>query len=306
MRLPPPFSAQLRSWQISIAEAGRTMRHHPVGASALALVIALVLFTGGGIRLAGENFSRLAASWSRGAQVIVYLDDGVAPARLRQIADSLAQLGGVEAVRTIDAKEAHARLRRSLGDRARLLEGVEETMLPTSLEIAFRQGQTAAELGPVAERIRRVAGVEDVELLGDLLERTQATQRLLAAAWAWGGSLLLLVGLLLVLAIARLGSDGERPLTDALRLAGASRGFRWRPAALQALVTSTIGWTLGTGLLYSLYRAARPAAEHALGTTLTATPLAFLSGGTMALAWAIGLLLALVACGLNAARDELA
>lgn len=295
MFFPSAQRSSIRAWRISLGEARRNIRHGHLAATAYIMIIGMVLLTAGGMRLAAENLDRLTSAWGRGVQMIVYLDDNVAPARMRQIADTLAQLGGVGAVRMIEPKEAHARLRRSLGDRARLLEGIEETMLPASLEIVFREGRMPADkLHPMVERIRRVAGVEDIELMDNLLERVEAAKRFLASTWAVAGVMVFVIGLLLASRIGRLSTPAERDYVYAARLSGADAAFFWRPALLQGTIVGLAGSVSGLLLLGLLYVIARPAVEHILGATLAAVPLAFLSSGAIALAVAAGLAIALV------------
>src|SRR5579883_2663308 len=91
-------------------------------------------------RLAALNLGRLARGWGDGVQVTVYLEDGVSPAREKRIADAVVALPGVADVKLVDSHEAWLRLRKSLGDRAALLDGVEDGLLPASMEVSFKDG----------------------------------------------------------------------------------------------------------------------------------------------------------------------
>src|SRR5437016_2141775 len=81
------------------------------------------------VRVAGRNVARMARSGGDGVQVTVYLGDGLSPARAKKIADAVARLPGVGTVHAVDSHEAYERLRTSLGERAGLLDGVEEGLL---------------------------------------------------------------------------------------------------------------------------------------------------------------------------------
>ena len=114
MFFPSAQRGGIRAWRISLGEAVRNLRQGHLATTAHITIIAMVLLIAGGMRLAAENLDRLTSTWGRGVQMIVYLDDNVAPARLRQITDTLAQLDGVGAVRMVEPKEAHSRLRARL------------------------------------------------------------------------------------------------------------------------------------------------------------------------------------------------
>src|SRR5262245_12629549 len=95
--------------------------------------VGLSLVLVGAVALAGANLRRLSAGWGADVQLIVYLEDGISGMRSQQIAGALARLPGVTAVRAVDPHEAWERLRRGLGARADLLDGVEEGFLPASI-----------------------------------------------------------------------------------------------------------------------------------------------------------------------------
>ena len=116
-----------RALVAGLRSAARTPLVQLVAVGTIALSLLLV----GVVRLAEDNVGRLVAGWTRGAQMVVYLDETVAPARAHQIADVLVRLPSVAGVHVVDGGEAFGRLRASLGDRARLLDGVDATMLPS-------------------------------------------------------------------------------------------------------------------------------------------------------------------------------
>ena len=160
-----------------IRRALRGIRKNPLIQLVAVCTIALSLLLAGAFALAASNLSRLGKSWGRGTEMTVYLQDGVAPPRARQIAAALGKLPGVERVQVIDAHQAYARMRQSLGERADLLDGVEEGFLPASVEATLQPGVAEViRAHPAFDKLRHTAGVEEVELTGDWSARLAAVR----------------------------------------------------------------------------------------------------------------------------------
>ena len=135
------------------------------------------------------------------------------------LATALGQLPGVAGVRVLPSDEALGRMRAELGTRAALLDGVEDGFLPTTLEIALRPGaQGAGRADELAWRLRRMAGISDVDVLRNeadhrLVTEQETSRRLRFTLLAIGG-LLALAALMFVAAV------GRRRRADALILDG--------------------------------------------------------------------------------------
>jgi cell division protein FtsX len=256
--------------------------------------IALSLLLVGTVELAAVNLSRLASSWGGDVQMTVYLEDGVAPARAQQIAAALGKLPGVEHVRTVDSREAYQRLRRSLGARAQLLDGVEDSFLPASIEVGLKPGVAdVIRAHPAFERLRHTAGVEDVDLMGDWTARLRAMESLLRQAGLAVGLLVLCACLYIVGSTIRLGVFARRDEIEILKLVGATNGFVKGPFLVEGALQGALGTGLAVGLLYGLFRLAQPRIESALGSLLAAGPLTFFQPRDLAFAVAAGALLGL-------------
>ncbi len=279
------------------------LRRAPFEQAVAVGTIAVALLFVGLLRLAVENVGRVTAGWGRGAHLVVYLDDDATPARARQIADVLARMPDVERVQIVDGKEAFARLKKSLRERADLLDGVEEGALPTSLEVTLRGGvPSLARVHPAFEKLRKTPGVEDVELMGDWLDRVAALERLLRAAGLLLGVLVGVACLYIVASTIRLAVLARRDEIEILKLVGATDGFVKAPFLVEGTLQGTAGAALALALLYALYRASAPWVEHTLGAALASTTLAFLPLGDVALALALGGALGLVGSWLALGR----
>jgi cell division transport system permease protein len=265
--------------------------------------IALSLVLVGVVALVAHNAARLGESWGARVQMTVYLEDGVAPARVRQIAAALSKLPGVGRVRTVEPREAYARLKEGLGARADLLDGVEESFLPTSIEAELKPGLAEVmRAHPAFERLRHTPGVEEVELMGGWAERLRGMETLLRDAGVAVGLLVLIACLYIVGSTIRLGVFARRDEIEIQKLVGATDGFVKAPFLVEGAAQGALGAGLACALLYSLFAAARPRVEAALGELLSAAPLSFFSASALVLAVAGGALVGLAGSALALGR----
>jgi cell division transport system permease protein len=283
-----------RAWQ----GARRAPLVQAVAVGCIALTLALV----GVVALTAVNVRRLATGWGADVQLTVYLEDGTAPARANKIAAALARLPGVTGVRMVDGHQAWERLRRSLGARADLLDGVEEGFLPASIEVSLKPGVAEVlRAHPAFERLKRTAGVEDVELMGAWSQRLGALRRLLdGIGWAVA-ALVVLTCVYIVGATIRLGLFARREEIAVWKLVGATDGFVQAPFLVEGGLQGALGTALAAVLLYGLYRLGAPRVEEALGGWVAAGPLGFFTplqlGAALLFGTGLGLVGSAVALG---------
>jgi cell division transport system permease protein len=257
--------------------------------------IALSLLLVGVVELGALNLDRLAASWGRGVQMTVYLEDDATPERAHQIAGALQKLPGVLSVRNVSAHEAWERLKRAMGERADLLAGVEEGFLPASIEVTLKPGVAEVlRAHPAFEHLRRTAGVEDVELMGDWAGRLRAVQSLVDGAALAVGLLVLCACLYIVGSTIRLGVFARRDEIEIWKLVGATDSFVKAPFLVEGALQGILGAGLAVAMLYGLYRLATPRVEAVLGGWLASGPLGFFTLPQIGIALVCGTMLGLV------------
>jgi cell division transport system permease protein len=289
----------VRAFRAGLASIRRAPLVQFIAVSTVAVAFLLV----GLLRIAGTNLDRLAKSFGQGVQVTVYLEDAVSAARTKKIADAIVHLPGVAAARVVDSTEAFERLRQSLGDRGGLLEGVDPGLLPVSIEVSFRDGLAgAARLRGDFDQIKQSPGVEDVEQMGDWVDRLLAAERLLRLGALILGGLVALACLHVVHATIRLGIFARREEIEILRLVGATDRFVRAPYLVEGALQGLTGAALGLGILYTLFRAAAPVLERALGAALTAVRLGFLGPREVLLGLAAGAFIGMAGSNLALSR----
>jgi cell division transport system permease protein len=242
-----------------------------VGVSLL-LVGLLVLTT--------QNVARLTNPWGGGVQMVVYLDENASPERARAIADVLRSVDAIEQVDYVPPDQALGRLEDSLGTRKDLLAGIEVGYLPASLEITLAPGvRQVAEASPLVAKLRATSGVEEVELLGDWVDKVTALIRSLRLSAA---ALALVVALACMYVIAgtiKLGMVVRKDEIEVLKLVGATDRFVKGPLVVEGALQGLLGAALALGLLFVAYHFGAPVLERALSAAVGPVELAFLPMG---------------------------
>jgi cell division transport system permease protein len=265
--------------------------------------IALSLLLVGTVELVAANVALLSRGWGSDVQMTVYLEDGATSDRAQKIAAALGKLPGVTGVRYVEPHEAYERMKRSLGARADLLDGVEDGFLPASIEVGLKPGVLdVIRAHPAFERLRHAPGVEDVELLGDWAQRLRGLESLLHELGLGVGLLVLAACLYIVGSTIRLGVFARRDEIEILKLVGATDGFVKAPFLVEGLLQGLCGTLLASGLLYGLFRLVRPRIEAALGGMLASEPLTFFHPAELGVAIALGALLGLMGSALALGR----
>jgi cell division transport system permease protein len=144
------------------------------------------------------------------------------------------------------------------------LKSLPAEAFPSSLEVGLRDGVSSARLSEVAERVKRLAAVEEVETYGEWFSGLSAILR--AAQWG-AGLLALLVAICVVAVIGntiRLAVANRRDEIEVLKLCGATDGFVRSPfvvegalqgfaASLSAMVILLIAYAVFHGLVAPTY-----------------------------------------------------
>jgi cell division protein FtsX len=220
----------------------------------LAAAFSVAAFGAAGLR-AATRAPRAAPAVEPPAHVVAYLADDLGPEAVERLRQVLATLPDVEAARLVPPREALDRLRGELGPRASVVDGVGPDLMFTSIEVAARPASAPA----LAFRLRRVAGVADVDLVSPpaapVLARWPSRSALAAAV-----AFLLLAVVVVSSSLARLRGR-LRPELRVLETLGIARAVGARPALALATGASALGVGLG---LAAAFVGIRLVAGHAL------------------------------------------
>ena len=288
----------------ALREARRGARRRPLLPLVSFGTLSVCLLLTGMVGLVAWNVGRLSSSWSGGGHMTVYLEDDTSSQRAAQITEAVRHLPGVIAARMVDQKEAHARLRSALGTRAELLDGVEDSFLPASIEVQLRPGVGALlRAHPAFARLSRAAGVEEVDLHAETTERLLAARSIIARGAVALALFIALASLYLVGTSIRLGVEARRDELAVLRLVGATESFVRAPFLLEGLAIGALGALVACAGMWGIYHAFAPRISAGLGTWLSATPLSFFPSSVLALGVIGGAVLGLLGARIAFTRE---
>jgi cell division protein FtsX len=253
----------------------------------VALVCAL--FLAGVAGLAANAIDDWAdAHPGRGGRMVVYLGDGVDPARAAALVGQLRALRGVEHAELIAADESARRLTRALGSDPALLDGVDVASLPASVEVTLAPGvRDVIAISPTVRALRGAPGVASVVVPDGVTEGDGDDDPLAGVlhtarevAWA-GAALFAALAIVVALAAIRIRLDRPRREQRVLDLLGASPAFTALPSALAGALHGMIAAALAALALV--------ATVHATGVLVPLAPPALAFAGLVALGALIGL-----------------
>jgi len=239
-------------WRLRLTWAMRLLAmevsRHRVGALlglvAFALVTVAVLGTASAY--AAWRARDRAGARHAGAELVAFLrDDLPAPSR-GALAIALRGVPGVGGVRVLSSDEALARMRAQLGERAALLDGVEDGFLPATLEVALQPGPRGVERADaIAWRLRRMDGIAEVDVLRTAddhrLARADGVGRVLVRAAIAVGLAASVLGLALAARVLRRRVGDTQVLSEL----GFTAAFVTGPAAVRGALVGGMGALLG-------------------------------------------------------------
>lgn len=195
---------------------------------------------------AGE---RLLAGWAGEVQLSVYLAPGADLEAAAREARAAAPDRRVEAV---PAAVALRRLAESLGEEARVLEGVGPGALPDAVEV-HAPGISLVEARALAERLRAVPGAAEVDYGNAWLEKLEllVARAKLAALVLFGA--LALATAVLVSNTLRLAVFARRDEIEIMKLVGATDAFVSAPFLVEGLLQGLLGGTLAVLALLGVH-----------------------------------------------------
>jgi cell division transport system permease protein len=237
--------------------------------------IAVSLFVLGAFLTVAGNLGDVVTKWTEKIQIIVYLEADIEDRVQASLENRLLEDPAVESLDLVDRTEALERFKTLFRDLSSLPEDLGENPFPASYEVNLRPDhQSPAEVQRLADVFVDVPGVEEIQY--DLLwiERLATGVRLLRAAGAFLGGILVLAGIFTISNVIRLTVYAREDELDIMRLVGATRAYVKGPFVVEGMLQGGLGGSLAAGLLWLTLRwlARDLATSELLGRTAFALP----------------------------------
>ncbi len=264
--------------------------------------IAVALFVLGAFLLATSNLDRLAAEWSRAAEMSVYLDDAATPEDRAGVEKLLAPGQLVERTQFVSKAEALSRFRETFSDLGGVMDALDDNPLPASYEVRLSAaaGSTPAA-DALATTLRGAPGVVDVRYDRAWLDRLLSTARLVRLLGLGLTALLTLAAALTVANVIRLALLARADELDIMELVGAPRAFVQGPFIMEGVLQGGTGALLSVAALALVFLAVHGRCLTPLADAINLSSVRFLSAGLCALLMVGGMAVGCIG-GLVAAR----
>lgn len=232
------------------------IRASPAASGVAVTSVAASVLLAGVVLLVTSNAYRMVARWASSAvDVSIYLRADATESDVVAARNALDRDDAVLESHYVSAEEAWQFLADSLQGAATLLEGIEPSVLPASLEARLDHRLGDAEIATRVATWRSLAGVSDVQ--ASRTAPVSAAGALDVVRWvAWGlGALTLVASLALVVTTFQLAAYTRREEMDVLRLVGAVGSGYWGPVVLAGILEGVFAASCAVVLLFLFFQA---------------------------------------------------
>ena len=244
-----------RSLYFMLARAIKNMRRNlfPNVTTVGVITISVLIFSA--FSLIAFNLASFLKIWEDKIEVIGYLKRKTPTGEVEGILDKIRQMEGVDSVKYVSPSDAMAFMETHLGGQKNLLEGIQPTVLPPSLEIQLKKEyRNSAKIGEVVSQIRLFPQVEEiqygqewVEMFSSLVHVFRLTQ------WVLGGLLLLAMAFIISNTL-QLTISSRREEIEIMQLVGASPSFIQVPFYIEGMIQGLLGAGLALIFLFLLQK----------------------------------------------------
>lgn len=215
--------------------------------------ISLLIFLS--FSLIAFNLSSFLKIWEEKFEVIAYLKRGISLGEVENILKRIRQLEGVETVNYLSPFDAMAFMESRLGGQKNLLEGIQPSILPASIEIRLKKdywGQT--KINEVVAHLKGFSQIEEIQYGQEWIETFSGLVHLVRLTQLILGGLLLAAIIFIVSNTLQLTISSRREEIEAMQMLGAQPSFIQVPFYLEGLIQGLLGAGMAVGFLYILYK----------------------------------------------------
>lgn len=200
-----------------------------------------------------ENTSRVIESWNQGGRAMVYLDNTFTPDMLTQLKSDIHALGDIDTIVYVSKAQALDTLKKQMSSKTTFLTGLKENPLPDALEIRMRSHDRFEEVEALAQRIKAIRMVEDVEYGQGWLGQFLNIFNLFKMTGYAMCTLFFLIALFITANTVRLSFHSRELEVEIMRLVGATETFIKAPFYVEGLLQGFLGGVLGLAILLIAY-----------------------------------------------------
>ena len=235
----------------------------PMSNTIAVMTVAVSLFLFSGFLLLVHNLERILLDAGSNLAVTAYIKEGVPENNIRALEKALAADAAVQSARATTKSGALEDLRRDLGERASLLEGLgDENPLPASIDVIVQPGKNAkADVERVVVQLRATEIVDEVLYGSEWFEKMQGVLRVFRFFGMALSMAVLAIVVFLISNTIRLVIYSRRDEIEVMQLVGAADTMIQLPFFIGGAIQGFVGSVLGVLLLRLGFAVAERAIE---------------------------------------------
>ncbi|MCG8639054.1 MAG: permease-like cell division protein FtsX [Desulfobacterales bacterium] len=196
-----------------------------------------------------ENVSRVIESWNQGGRAMIYLNDTFTMDMLPPLESKLDAMAEIERMEFISKEQALEKLKKDMADRSAFLKTLKENPLPHAIEIKIKPYSSFDQIQVLAENLKAIEVVEDVEYGQGWLGKFLNIFNLFKMTGYAMCSLFFFIALFITANTVRLAFYSRRLEVEIMRLVGATETFIKAPFYVEGLLQGFLGGVLGLAIL---------------------------------------------------------
>ncbi len=201
------------------------------------------------------NVASFLKIWEDKIEVIAYLKKKTPAGEIEALLDRTRGMGGIESVRYVSPTDAMVFMETRLGSQKNLLEGIQPTILPPSLEMHLKKEyRNSTKIREVVSELKQIPQIEEIQYGQEWVEMFSSLVHILRLTqWVLGG--LLLVAMSFIISNTLLFTiASRREEIEIMQLVGASPSFIRVPFYIEGMIQGLLGAGLALLFLFLLQR----------------------------------------------------
>lgn len=188
-------------------------------------------------------------------RLTIYLEDEPVLEMQEQLVRKITNFSPVEAIKFTSRDDAYNRLAEQLGDNIDVLDDLDSSFLPPSIEVYPKKNlSTLAQIQRFSEYLSTLPGAIKVQYGQEWVERFNYFTKLLQIIVILSGILLIMTTTFMVAYTIRLAVVARQAELEILRLLGATNNYIRTPFLIEGFLQGIFGSSLGLLALFFLYR----------------------------------------------------
>jgi cell division transport system permease protein len=188
-------------------------------------------------------------------RLTIYLEEEPVLEMQAQLVRKITNFNQVEEIRFTSRDDAYNRLATQLGDNVDVLDDLDPSFLPPSIEVYPKKSLSSlAQIKRFSEYLSTLPGAIKVQYGQEWIERFNYFTKLLRIIVLLSGTLLILTTTFMVAYTIRLAVVARQAELEILRLLGATNGYIRTPFLIEGFLQGLLGSTLGLSALFFLFR----------------------------------------------------